>query len=322
MSGNNPLPVAPSPAPTPSPVPVWQGRSPCRPSSSLPPAASPPSSPSPSSPSPSSSSPPPPPPTPLPPPPPTPSPSPTTSRPPPPPTAPSSTSPFLPPPASPPTRPPTTLHLDATLTPAEGPQPALTVHLHSGDGWYSAETPYPPTFPLRLPLSAFTPEGHPGPAARATEVRLSLWNRGPASGTLAIRSATLVPPAPIAILRSTDETARDEAGFADAMARRLSATLARADLPHDIIPDTDLSEDALSRYPLLFLPYAPTLTLPAPRPPPPSPTSSRPSPPPSAAPTPTSSSPPPSTPPPRPPPPATKTGPAGFPRTSSTTSPR
>ena len=157
---------------------------------------------------------------------------------------------------------PAALLLDATLTPAEGPQPALTVHLHSGDGWLSAETPYPPTFPLRLPLSAFAPEGHPGPAARATEVRISLWNRGPASGTLAIQSATLAPPAPIAILRSTDETAHGEASYADAMARRLSATLARADLPHDLIPDTDLSTDALSPYPLLFLPYAPTLTPP------------------------------------------------------------
>ena len=46
------------------------------------------------------------------------------------------------------------------------------------------------------------------------------------------------------------------------MARRLSATLTRANLPHDLIPDTDLSTDALSPYPLLFLPYAPTLTPP------------------------------------------------------------
>ncbi|MBQ9344549.1 MAG: hypothetical protein IJT88_04980 [Kiritimatiellae bacterium] len=44
------------------------------------------------------------------------------------------------------------------------------------------------------------------------------------------------------------------------MAQRVSATLARAGLPHDVIADTDLSDDALSPYALLFLPYAPSLT--------------------------------------------------------------
>ena len=157
---------------------------------------------------------------------------------------------------------PTALLLDATLTATEGPIPALTVHLHSGDGWLSAETPYPPAFPLRIPLSSFAPEGNPGPADRATEVRLSLWNRGPAAGQLAIQSAAFAAPANIAVLQSTDATAHGEAAFAAAMARRLSATLDRANLPHDLVPDTDLSSDALSRYALLFLPYAPTLTPP------------------------------------------------------------
>ena len=152
--------------------------------------------------------------------------------------------------------------IDADLAASEGPLPALTVHLHSGDGWLSAQTPYPPTFPLRLPLTAFAPEGHPGPAARATEVRLSLWNRGPAKGQLTIRSAVFAAHANIAVLRSSDETAHGEAAFAESMAQRLSATLDRAGLAHDLIPDTDLSESALSRYALLFLPYASTLTPP------------------------------------------------------------
>ncbi|MBQ7252356.1 MAG: hypothetical protein IJS32_07135, partial [Kiritimatiellae bacterium] len=157
---------------------------------------------------------------------------------------------------------PAALVLDADFASSAGPLPALTVHLRSGDGWLSAETPYPPSFPLRLPLAAFAPEGRPGPAARATEVRLSLWNRGPAKGVLTIRSATLAPPATIAVLQSSDATARGEAGFAEAMARRLSATLARAGLAHDLVADTALSSDALSPYALLFLPYAPTLTPP------------------------------------------------------------
>ena len=152
--------------------------------------------------------------------------------------------------------------IDADLDASEGPLPALTVHLHSGDGWLSAQPPYPPAFPLRIPLSAFAPEGHPGPAARATEARVSLWNRGPAQGLLTVRSAVFAAPASIAVLRSSDETAHGEAGFADAMAQRLSATLDRANLAHDLIPDDDLSEDALSRYALLFLPYASTLTPP------------------------------------------------------------
>lgn len=166
----------------------------------------------------------------------------------------------LPPPPS--SAPPTALLIDADLSATEGPLPALTVHLHAGDGWLSAETPYPPAFPLRLPLTAFAPEGHPAPAVRATEVRFSLWNRGTGQGRLAIRSAAFAAPASIAVLHSTDATARGEAAFADAMARRLSATLDRANLPHDLLPDADLSESALSPYALLFLPYAPTLTPP------------------------------------------------------------
>ena len=162
----------------------------------------------------------------------------------------------------PPSRDPAAILLDADLSPSSGPLPALTVHLHSGDGWLSAETPYPPAFPLRLPLSAFAPEGHAGPPARATEIRISLWNRGPASGTLNLRSVSFAARASIAVLRSSGETARGEADFAAAMAQRLSAVLDRAALPHDLIPDTDLSDDALSPYDLLFLPYAPTLTPP------------------------------------------------------------
>lgn len=165
----------------------------------------------------------------------------------------------LPPPAS---RNPAAILVDADFAATEGPLPALTVHLHSGDGWLSAEVPYPPSFPLRLPLSVFAPEGHAGAPARATEIRISLWNRGPAGGTLNVRSATFAARASIAILRSTGETARGEADFAAAMAQRLSAVLDRAALPHDVIPDTDLSDDALSPYTLLFLPYAPTLTPP------------------------------------------------------------
>lgn len=157
---------------------------------------------------------------------------------------------------------PAALAIDTDLAPSDGPIPALTVHLRSGDGWLSAETAYPPSFPLRLSLDSFAAEGRPGPAARATEVRLSLWNRGPAQGVLTVRSAALTPPASIAVLRSSDETARGEATFAAAMAQRLSGTLSRAGLAHDVIPDGDLSADALAPYALLFLPYAPTLTPP------------------------------------------------------------
>jgi hypothetical protein len=166
-------------------------------------------------------------------------------------------------PLSPPASPdPAALVIDADLAATDGPLPALTVHLRSGDGWLSSETAYPPSFPLRLPLSAFTPEGRPGPAARASEIRLSLWNRGAANGVLRLRSAAFAARATIAVLRSSDETARGEAAFAAAMAQRLSATLDRANLAHDVIPDNDLSSGALAPYTLLFLPYAPTLTPP------------------------------------------------------------
>jgi len=151
---------------------------------------------------------------------------------------------------------PAAVVLDGGFASGTGPLPALTVHLRSGGGWWSTEAPRPVSFPLRLPLSAFRAEGSPGPAPKADLVRISLWNRGEAEGVFSLREAAFAASASLAVLRA-EESAPGEAAFAEAMAQRLSATLRRAGLAHDVLPESGLSRDALRDRRLLFLPYAP-----------------------------------------------------------------
>lgn len=135
------------------------------------------------------------------------------------------------------------LIFDAPVPP--GPVRAVTVHLRSGNGWLGAEIPVGRAKgSVRIPLSAFSPEGSPGPATAADTLRLSLWARATeGTGTVSLASAALLPPAAVAVAGSGQ--------WADRCARILD----RIGVAHDRI-GSDLSEDTLAGLRVLFLPDA------------------------------------------------------------------
>ena len=130
-----------------------------------------------------------------------------------------------------------------------GPVRALTVHLHSGDGWHSADLSVSRARgSVRIPFSSFAPEGDPGPASSADTLRLSLWASAVGGiGSVSLTSARLVSSAPVAI-----------AGTGP-LADRCDRLLDRIDIAHDRI-GADVPRDALADLRVLFLPDASTLS--------------------------------------------------------------
>ena len=112
-----------------------------------------------------------------------------------------------------------------------GPVRAVSVHLHSGDGWLSADLPVENAHgDVRLPFASFgSPEGTPGPAEKADIARVSLWARAP-SGTGAVTvSAAFVTRAPVAILRTGSDN------LSTLCSDRCARILDRLGVPHDIL---------------------------------------------------------------------------------------
>ena len=154
--------------------------------------------------------------------------------------------------------------LFADPVPAEAVR-AVTVHLRCGVGWRTATLPAERARGnVRLPFGAFSAvEGTPGPAEKADLVRLSLWRRAAGADTpsVGVEFAGLTPPADIAVVRATEDTAPGETAFAAQMADRLERILSRAGVPFDTLLDTDLPEgEGASARSFLFLPYAPSLS--------------------------------------------------------------
>ena len=142
---------------------------------------------------------------------------------------------------------------------------AVTVHLRCGAGWRTASLPAERARGrVRLPFGAFSSvEGIPGPAEKADLVRISLWRRTPGADTppVGVVFAGLTPPAAVAVVRATGETAPRETAFAGRMADRLERILSRAGVPFDTLLDTDLPEgEGTPPRTFLFLPYAPSLS--------------------------------------------------------------
>ncbi len=141
------------------------------------------------------------------------------------------------------------------------PVRAVTLHLKSGDGWYSADIArFNPdlTAPvsLRIPVSAFAPEGSPGKLGDATQIRISAWMNAPAAGTITLAAATFAKAAQVAVIRATDKTAPGESWFAGKMAERAEALLAAAKIDYDVVSD-DLSLESAKAFKTLLLPYSP-----------------------------------------------------------------
>ena len=139
------------------------------------------------------------------------------------------------------------LVFDAPVPP--GPVRGVSVHLHSGDGWLSADLPVSRACgAVRIPFSAFSPEGDPGPAAAADTLRLSLWARAAeGTGTVSLVSARLIAPAPVAV-------AGEGLG-----AERCGRILDRIGVPFDVLPATGFSAEDLAAVRVLLLPGAASL---------------------------------------------------------------
>lgn len=139
------------------------------------------------------------------------------------------------------------LVFDAPVPP--GPVRGVSIHLHSGNGWLSADLPVSRACgAVRIPFSAFSPEGDPGPAAAADTLRLSLWARAAeGTGTVSLVSARLIAPAPVAV-------AGEGLG-----AERCGRILNRIGVPFDLLPATGFSEEDLAAVRVLLLPDAASL---------------------------------------------------------------
>lgn len=143
------------------------------------------------------------------------------------------------------------------------PVRAVTLHLKSGDGWYTADlSKFAPDLSrpvsLRIPLSNFVPQDSPGKIEKASDIRLSAWMTAPVTGMIALASATFTPPATVAIVRATATSAPGETGMAAAMAARAEALLTTAGIDYDVIPD-DIRYATLKPFRTILLPYSPRL---------------------------------------------------------------
>lgn len=135
----------------------------------------------------------------------------------------------------------------------------LTLHLQSGDGWYSVQPAFSSRMTnLSIPLSNFQKEGSPGSLHRATCLRVSVWRRLDGNGALLFRGASARGPAPVAVIRATETTAPGETWLAGTMADRCVRLLSAAGIPHDEISD-DFTASSLRKRTLVFLPFSPKL---------------------------------------------------------------
>lgn len=128
---------------------------------------------------------------------------------------------------------------------------AVTLHLHSGDGWLAAEVPsVRARGTLRVPFGAFVSDGAAGPAVSADLLRVSFWRRSPetAPPPVAVSAATFAPPAAVAVAGTGP--------FSDRCARILE----RIGVAFDRLPPTGFSGSALEPVRVLFLPDASSLS--------------------------------------------------------------
>lgn len=150
----------------------------------------------------------------------------------------------------------TTLCLDLSC-PDAAPIRGLTVHLQSGDGWYSAA----PGFTagahrvITLPRGLFQAENSPGPWQKSRRLRLSVWRQHDGNTRLLLHDITARADT-VAVIRATELTAPGEAAFAASLADRCGRLLTKAGIPFAVTDDTF---DDLGSFKLLLLPYAPKL---------------------------------------------------------------
>lgn len=128
---------------------------------------------------------------------------------------------------------------------------AVTLHLHSGDGWLAAEVPsVRARGTLRVPFGAFVSDGAAGPAVSADLLRVSFWRRSPetAPPPVAVSAATFAPPAAVAVAGT--------GLFSD----RCCRILERIGVAFDRLPPTGFSASDLGSVRVLFLPDASSLS--------------------------------------------------------------
>ena len=153
---------------------------------------------------------------------------------------------------------PTTLLVDLTCA-DPGALRAVSIHLKSGAGWFSAESAPPPStnrHTLAFPREAFCAESSPGAWNRAQTLRLSLWKQAARPVLLTLHAVSTRRDV-VAIIQAGDATAPGEGGFARLLTARTTAALTRAGIPHTII--NDRFDDALAPFKLVLLPWSPSL---------------------------------------------------------------
>ena len=148
---------------------------------------------------------------------------------------------------------------------------AVTLHLRAGEGWHTADVgsstdAFCSGSLVRIPLSAFAPEGSPAPIAEADAIRVSAWKNAAFDEPVELAEAAFDTPARIAVVRSTERTAPGDTALAGLLATRCAGLLDKAGLAYDFVSD-DFAALAGKRvgkatraYDLVLLPFSPRLT--------------------------------------------------------------
>ena len=153
---------------------------------------------------------------------------------------------------------PTTLLVELTCS-DPGALRAVSIHLKSGGGWFSAEDAPPPStnrHTLAFPRETFRAESAPGAWNRSQTLRLSLWKQAARPVSLTLHTVSTRRDV-VAIIQAGDTTAPGEGGFARLLTAHTTAALTRAGIPHTII--NDRFDDALAPFKLVLLPWSPSL---------------------------------------------------------------
>ncbi len=120
---------------------------------------------------------------------------------------------------------------------------AVTIHLKSGEGWHNADITSSTdafcggTVPVRIPLSAFAPEGSPDSIDKAEVIRVSAWKNADFDEPIELTEATFDAPAQVAVIRPSGAATTPDSNFANSMADRCARLLEKAGLQFDFISD-------------------------------------------------------------------------------------
>jgi uncharacterized lipoprotein YddW (UPF0748 family) len=141
----------------------------------------------------------------------------------------------------------------------------FTLYLRSGDGWYRAAFDAPAAdrwVPIRVSKADMDVEGQPGGWSRIDTVRISAWRGQDRDTEFHVTGFALFGgEAKIVVVRgdSAAERAPSEMGAVREYAGVLTGFLDRANLPHVVLSDRDVTAERLRNARLVVLPHNPAM---------------------------------------------------------------